>query len=324
LDEHIPVLVEESLVALGLGPDDPPPDSASLYVDATFGRGGHAARILAALPPAARLLAIDRDPEAVAAARRRFAADPRLVVVHAAFGALEPLVAAHGEGRVCRGVLFDLGVSSPQLDQADRGFSFRADGPLDMRMDPTCGQSAAQWLAAASADEIRDVIGQLGEERFAGRVARAIVEARADAPIETTGQLAGIVAGAVRTREPGKHPATRSFQALRMHVNDELGEIERGLEAARAVLAPGGRLAVISFHSLEDRLVKHFMRRHSQPDPALAKLPVLPASYRPQLRLVGRKQKAGSAEVAANPRARSAILRVAERLDAEGQAVTSP
>jgi 16S rRNA (cytosine1402-N4)-methyltransferase len=321
LDEHIPVLVEESLVALRLGADDPPPDDAGLYVDATFGRGGHSARILAALPPAARLLAIDRDPDAVAAARRRFAADPRLVVVHAAFGALESLVAAHGEGRPCRGILFDLGVSSPQLDEAGRGFSFRADGPLDMRMDPTRGPSAAQWLASATADEIRDVIGRLGEERFAGRVARAIVEARATAPIETTAQLAAIVAGSVRTREPGKHPATRSFQALRMHVNDELGEIGRGLDAAHAVLAPGGRLAVISFHSLEDRLVKQFIRRHAEPDPALARLPVLPASYRPTLRQVGRKQKAGSAELAGNPRARSAILRVAERLDADGYAV---
>jgi 16S rRNA (cytosine1402-N4)-methyltransferase len=316
LDEHTPVLVEEALAGLGLGADSPEALRDGFYVDATFGRGGHAARILQALGPAGRLLAIDRDPQAVAYGRQRFAADPRFVVVHAAFGTLETLVAAHGERRPVRGILFDLGVSSPQLDEAGRGFSFQSDGPLDMRMDPTCGESAAQWLSHASADEIRDVISRLGEERFAGRIARAIVEARAETPLTRTAQLAQLVAGAVRTREPGKNPATRSFQAIRMHVNDELGEIERGLAASVAVLAPGGRLAVISFHSLEDRLVKQFLRRESQPDPALAKLPMLPAGYAPRMALVGRKLKASAAEVAANPRARSAILRVAERLEA--------
>jgi 16S rRNA (cytosine1402-N4)-methyltransferase len=316
LDEHTPVLVEEALAGLGLGADSPTPHNDGLYVDATFGRGGHTARILAALGPTGRVLAIDRDPQAVAAARERFAADPRFVVVHAPFGALQSLVAAHGEGRPLRGILFDLGVSSAQLDQAQRGFSFQADGPLDMRMDPTRGESAAQWLSHASADEIRDVIWQLGEERFASRVARGILEARAVEPITRTAQLAQIVARAVRTREPGKNPATRSFQAIRMHVNDELGEIERGLAAALKLLAPGGRLVVISFHSLEDRLVKNFMRHESQPDPALAKLPMLPAGYAPRLELVGRKQKAGDAELRANPRSRSAILRVAERTEA--------
>ncbi len=316
MDEHTPVLVEEALAGLGLGADSPTPHNDGLYVDATFGRGGHTARILAALGPTGRVLAIDRDPQAVAAARERFAADPRFVVVHAPFGALQSLVAAHGEGRPLRGILFDLGVSSAQLDQAQRGFSFQADGPLDMRMDPTRGESAAQWLSHASADEIRDVIWQLGEERFASRVARGILEARAVEPITRTAQLAQIVARAVRTREPGKNPATRSFQAIRMHVNDELGEIERGLAAALKLLAPGGRLVVISFHSLEDRLVKNFMRHESQPDPALAKLPMLPAGYAPRLELVGRKQKAGDAELRANPRSRSAILRVAERTEA--------
>ena len=316
MDEHTPVLVEEALAGLGLGADSPNPNNDGLYIDATFGRGGHSARILAALGPQGRVLAIDRDPQAVAAARERFAADPRLLVVHAAFGALESLVAAHGERRPVRGILFDLGVSSPQLDEAQRGFSFQADGPLDMRMDPTRGESAAQWLARADADEIRDVIGRLGEERFAGRVARTLVEARAVEPITRTAQLAQIVARAVRTREPGKNPATRSFQAIRMHVNDELGEIERGLAASLKILPPGGRLVVISFHSLEDRLVKQFMRRESSPDPALAKLPMLPAGYAPRLALVGRKLKAGDAELRANPRSRSAILRVAERLEA--------
>ena len=315
MDEHKPVLVEEGLVGLGLGADAPGPHDG-LFVDATFGRGGHAARILQALGPDGRLLAIDRDPQAVDAARRRFAADPRFTIVHAPFGALESLVAAHGDGRPVRGILFDLGVSSPQLDEAARGFSFQSDGPLDMRMDPTRGESAAQWIARASADELRDVIGHLGEERFAGRVARAIVESRVVEPITRTAQLASVVARAVRTREPGKNPATRSFQAIRMHVNDELGEIERGLAAALKVLSPGGRLAVISFHSLEDRLVKQFMRRESQPDPALAKLPMLPAGYAPRLELVGRKLKASAEEVAANPRSRSAVLRVAERTEA--------
>jgi len=312
LDEHKPVLVEEVLEALGLGPERSAPPSG-LFIDATFGRGGHTARILSALGADGRVLAVDRDPQAVDAARRRFHAEPRLVVVRAAFGALASLVAAHGEGRPCRGILFDLGVSSPQLDQAARGFSFQAAGPLDMRMDPSHGISAAQWLARATIDEIRDVIGTLGEERFAGRIARHIVEARAEEPIATTTRLADIVARAVPSRERGRNPATRTFQALRMHVNDELGELERGLAASLDVLAPGGRLAVISFHSLEDRAVKQFIRRESQPDPAWARLPVAPP-FTPRLARVGKKLRASDAEVAANPRARSAILRVAERL----------
>jgi 16S rRNA (cytosine1402-N4)-methyltransferase len=310
LAEHEPVLVEEAVAALAIDAADPRP---RLYVDATFGRGGHAARILQSLKGNDRLLAIDRDPAAVAAAGRRFESEPRLVVARAAFSAVDSLVAAHGEGRACCGILFDLGVSSPQLDEGARGFSFQQDGPLDMRMDPTSGESAADWLAHAEAGEIRDVIGTLGEERFAGRIARAITERRTEEAITTTAQLAQIVAGSVRTRERGKHPATRTFQAIRMHVNDELGELSRGLAAALRVLVPGGRLAVISFHSLEDRLVKQFMRRESQPDPAWARLPIAP-HFDASLRLVGKKLRAGDAEVAANPRARSAILRVAERL----------
>jgi len=317
LAEHAPVLVEEAVAALAIAPTA---DQARLYVDATFGRGGHAARILDQLGPRDRLLAIDRDPAAVAAARRRFDADARVVVVGAAFDTLEALVATHGEGRPCCGVLFDLGVSSPQLDEAARGFSFQHDGPLDMRMDPEGSESAAAWLARAHADEIRNVIAELGEERFAGRIARAIVETRGEQPIATTGQLAAIVAGAVRTREAGKHPATRTFQAIRMYVNDELGQLRRGLVAALAALAPGGRLAVISFHSLEDRIVKQFMRAQAQPDPAWARLPIAPP-FDPALKLITRKQRAGAAELAANPRARSAILRVAERLAAPPIAV---
>jgi 16S rRNA (cytosine1402-N4)-methyltransferase len=211
-------------------------------------------------------------------------------------------------------VLFDLGVSSPQLDEAARGFSFRADGPLDMRMDPTRGEPVAAWLARAGVDEMREVIATLGEERFARRVAFAIASARERAPITRTGQLAELVARAVRTREPGKNPATRTFQALRMFINDELGQLKAGLAAAFEVLAPGGRLAVISFHSLEDRAVKQFMARHSSVDPALARLPIIPAAAQPRMKLIGRKVRPTAAEVARNPRARSALLRVAEKL----------
>ncbi len=315
MEEHIPVLVEEAVEGLGLAAARPSQDAQreSLYVDATLGRGGHAARILAHLGEHERLLAVDRDPQAVAAGRQRFAHDPRVVVVHAAFGEIEALVAAHGGGRACRGILLDLGVSSPQLDEAARGFSFQQDGPLDMRMDPSRGQTAAQYLASAPADEIRNVIATLGEERFAARIARAVVEARGRAPLTRTAELAQLVARAVPTREAGRNPATRTFQALRMHVNDELGEIARALRGALQVLAPLGRLAVISFHSLEDRLVKNFMREHSSEPPELRHLPMLPANFAPPMRLVGRKRRASAVEVAANPRSRSATLRVAER-----------
>ena len=284
------------------------------YVDATFGRGGHSALILQGLDREGRLLALDRDPQAIAAGRQRFADEMRLTLVHASFADLATLVPANAPLRPCRGVLFDLGVSSPQLDDPLRGFSFRADGPLDMRMDPTRGAPVADWLARASVDEIRQVIATFGEERFARRVAQAIVAARRERPLRTTGELAALVARAVRTREPGKHPATRTFQALRMFINDELGQLERGLTGALQVLAPGGRLAVISFHSLEDRAVKRFMQRESQPDPALRDLPVIPPGSGPRLKLIGRKTRPQQAELARNPRARSALLRVAERL----------
>lgn len=307
MDEHTPVLVEETLSALAL-------EAGGYYVDATFGRGGHTARILAALGGEGRVLALDRDPQAIAAGRERFAHEVRLTLCHASFAELAALVPAHSGGRPCRGVLFDLGVSSPQLDDPARGFSFRADGPLDMRMDPTRGEPVSAWLARAGVDEIREVIATLGEERFARRVAEAIVAARRERPITRTTQLAEIVSRAVRTREPGKHPATRTFQALRMHVNDELGQLERGLEAAADVLAVGGRLAVITFHSLEDRMVKRFMQSASRVDPELARLPVIPASAEPRFRIVGRKSRPGAAERASNPRSRSAMLRVMERV----------
>ena len=306
MDEHTPVLVEETLSALAPGAD-------GYYVDATFGRGGHTARILAALGREGRVLAIDQDREAIAAGRQRFADEVRLTLVHASFADLATLVPAHAHGRACAGVLFDLGVSSPQLDDPARGFSFRADGPLDMRMDATRGEPVSAWLARAGVDEIREVISTLGEERFARRIAETIVSARRAEPLTRTRQLAEIVARAVRTREPGKHPATRTFQALRMFVNDELGQLERGLTAAADVLAVGGRLAVITFHSLEDRIVKHFMQGLSRVDPELARLPVIPPSAQPRFRLVGRKSRPGAEERASNPRARSAMLRVVER-----------
>jgi 16S rRNA (cytosine1402-N4)-methyltransferase len=301
------VLAAEALEGLAL-------EAGGYYVDATFGRGGHSALILQALGREGRLLALDRDPQAIEAGRRRFADEMRLTLVHASFAELGTLVPAHAHDRACRGVLFDLGVSSPQLDDPQRGFSFRADGPLDMRMDPTRGAPVSAWLARASLDEIRQVIATFGEERFARRVAQAIVNARQQGPLTRTGQLAEIVAGAVRTREPGKHPATRTFQALRMYVNDELGQIAQGLAAALKVLSPGGRLAAISFHSLEDRAVKQFMQRESQVDPALRRLPVVPVQARPRLALVGRKIRPSAAEIERNPRARSALLRVAVRL----------
>ena len=307
MDKHTPVLVAETLAALAHEAD-------GYYVDATFGRGGHTALILQALGREGRVLAIDRDPQAIAAGRERFADEVRLTLVHAPFADLAACVQAHAHHRPCRGVLFDLGVSSPQLDDPYRGFSFRADGPLDMRMDPTHGEPVSAWLARAGIDEIREVIATLGEERFARRVAQAIVAARVEQPLERTAQLAAIVARAVKTREPGKNPATRTFQALRMFINDELGQLEKGLAGALSVLDRGGRLAVISFHSLEDRMVKRFMKRESEVDPALVDLPVIPAELQPRLKLVGRKSRAADAEVGRNPRSRSALLRVAEKV----------
>lgn len=306
------MLVDEVLEALAVRP-------AGSYLDATFGRGGHSERILAALGADGRLIAIDRDPDAIAAGRARFASEPRLRLVHGAYADLAQLVrAAWPEVSLLDGILIDCGVSSPQLDTAQRGFSFRLDGPLDMRMDPGAGAPVSAWLASASFEEIRHVIATLGEERFARRIAAAIVREREAVPLLRTSQLAALIERAVPLREPGKHAATRSFQALRMWVNDELGQLRRALTQAVALLAPGGRLAVISFHSLEDGVVRDFFSTCSSIDPALARLPVVPAAAQPPLRLVGRKRRAAAAEVAANPRARSALLRVVERVRAPG------
>jgi 16S rRNA (cytosine1402-N4)-methyltransferase len=306
---HTPVLLEEVLAGLAIRVD-------GRYCDATFGRGGHAEAILGSLGPDGRLVAIDRDAEAIRAGQRRFGGEPRLTLMRGSFAQLEELVRAAGVEGELQGVLMDLGVSSPQLDEAARGFSFTQDGPLDMRMDNETGQTAAQWLARASERDIADTVHTLGEERFARRIARAIVAARARAPIARTGELAAIVAAAVPTREPGKHPATRSFQAIRMRINSELDALEAALPQAVRLLAPGGRLCVISFHSLEDRIVKRFVRREAQGDPHYAGLPAIPPHARPRLAKIGGAITPSDAELACNPRARSARLRIAERIAA--------
>jgi 16S rRNA (cytosine1402-N4)-methyltransferase len=304
---HRPVLLEEAVAALAIR-------AGGTYVDCTFGRGGHSRAILARLGPAGRLVALDRDPEAVACARA--IADPRFAVAHAPFSELARVLDAQGVGKV-QGVLADLGVSSPQIDDPARGFSFRADGPLDMRMDPSRGVSAADWLAGATEQQMREVIGGYGEERFAKQVAKAIAAARAREPIRRTEQLAAVVASAVRQRqarrEAGQDPATRTFQALRIHVNRELEEVSLMLPQALARLEAGGRLAMISFHSLEDRLVKRFLQACSA-DALPRDLPIR-ARDLPQapLKIIGKAQRATDAETAANPRSRSATLRVAER-----------
>jgi 16S rRNA (cytosine1402-N4)-methyltransferase len=310
--DHVPVLVEEAVAALRIKPD-------GAYVDATFGRGGHSRRMLSLLGPHGRLVAIDRDPAAAAAARAF--TDPRFAFRHAWFSELASVLDACGIARA-DGVLLDLGISSPQIDDPERGFSLRADGPLDMRMDPTHGVSAAEWIARASERELRGVIADYGEERFAQQIARAIVAARAERPIVRTLQLAAIVAKALGARARGdrsQDPATRTFQAVRIFVNQELQELSLALERVPPRLAVGGRLAVISFHSLEDRLVKQAFRRGSQPyggDARLARLPIASAALpQPPLATVGRAIRATAAEIAANPRARSATLRVAERTE---------
>lgn len=306
-DTHVPVLLYEVLEALAIKED-------GRYLDGTFGRGGHSAAILERLGGDGRLLMIDRDSAAVAAAEARFMGDPRVRIEQGNFADMGAIAERAGLDDGFDGILLDLGVSSPQLDQPERGFSFHADGPLDMRMDRREDTTAEGWLAAASEKEIADVLWGFGEERHSRRIARAIVAARVGGPITSTGQLADIIAAAVPGREPGKHPATRSFQAIRIFINRELDALERGLDAALGLLRGRGRLCVISFHSLEDRRVKRFIRRHSQEDEAWRGLPDMPEHARPDLRPIGKARRASQDEVAANPRARSATLRVAERL----------
>jgi 16S rRNA (cytosine1402-N4)-methyltransferase len=282
------------------------------YVDCTFGRGGHSRLILARLGPAGRLVALDRDPQAVAAGGA--IDDARFRMVHGRFSRLAELAAGAGITRA-DGILLDLGVASPQLDEPARGFSFRFDGPLDMRMDPGGGITVAEWLARAREQEIREVIRTHGEERFAKQIAAAIVAARSRGPVGTTRQLAALVAAAVPAREPQQDPATRTFQALRIHVNQELEELSLVLPQCVELLGPGGRLVVISFHSLEDRIVKRFLRDSARADRLPPRLPLRAAELpRPRLRLVGRALRPPVAEVAANPRSRSAVMRVAEKL----------
>jgi 16S rRNA (cytosine1402-N4)-methyltransferase len=303
--EHVPVLLNEALDALRIDP-------SGTYVDATFGRGGHSRAILQHLGPRGRLLALDRDPAAVAVASA--IADPRFTVVHAPFSSLGAVLDERGIAHI-DGLLLDVGVSSPQIDDPQRGFSFRRDGPLDMRMDPTCGPSAARWLEEVDEDELAHVIRTYGEERFARQVARAIVAARQAGPLTRTRQLAQVVAAAIRQREPGQDPATRTFQALRIHLNRELEELAAALEQGLQYLAPRGRLVAIAFHSLEDRLVKQFIRRHSTLPQELARLPLREDQLPPRpLLAVGRAIKPSAVEVSANPRARSAVMRVAERV----------
>lgn len=304
---HYPVMQAEAIAALAI-------KAGGRYVDCTFGRGSDARAILAALGADGALLALDRDPEAIAAGRA--IDDARLRLIHAPFSKLADVAREAGFTSV-DGVLMDLGVSSPQLDDAQRGFSFRHDGPLDMRMDTSRGVTAAQWLSSAPEDQIKEVIKTYGEERFAGPIARAIVAARSGGTLRTTGQLAKIVGQAVRSREPGQDPATRTFQAVRIHINQEIEELALALGQTIDLLAPNARLVVISFHSLEDRIVKRFMREHSQPPAIPRGMAVREADRpRPRLRLVGKAVKPSAAEIARNPRSRSATLRVAEKLAA--------
>lgn len=304
MTQHLPVLASEAIGALAINPD-------GVYVDGTFGRGGHSRLVLEQLSGRGRLIALDRDPAAIEAGRK--IQDARLTLVRAPFSRLAGVLDELGVDKV-DGILLDIGVSSPQLDEAARGFSFRLEGPLDMRMDPDSGMSAADWVAQADEDEMGEVIRRYGEERFARQIAHAIAAARKVSPIRTTGELAQIVASAVRKREPGQHPATRTFQAIRIFLNRELEELEAVLPACVQRLKPGGRLAVISFHSLEDRIVKRFMRDEERGPELPRGLPVRAADIAPgRLKRVGKAMRASEAETDANPRARSAVLRVAER-----------
>ena len=311
---HVPVLRDEVLEGLNLKRD-------SVVVDATYGRGGHSQAILQCLGPDGRLLVMDRDPSAVADATAKWGEDPRVMIRHGNFAELERTVTEAGlHGRVTA-LMADFGVSSPQLDEAERGFSFMADGPLDMRMDTSQGETAAQWLAKVAEDDLAKVIRIHGEEKHARRIAKGIVLARAEAPIERSGQLAALVASMVRPDRAGLHPATRTFQAIRIHINDELAAIDQFLAQGVRVLAPGGRFAVISFHSLEDRRVKQYFMAQARPPASNRRLP-MDAPFVPTLKLIGGLIRPGDTELAANPRSRSARLRLAEKLPVSSEAQT--
>lgn len=307
-NEHVPVLIGPVLDGLNI-------KSNGVYVDGTFGRGGHSSAILGKLNADGRLISIDRDPDAIAAAPAALTNDPRFELIRGEIAQLETVIAERKLDAKVDGLLFDLGVSSPQLDEASRGFSFLRDGPLDMRMDPDKGLSAAEWLAEVEEQDLRIVLKRYGEETFASRIARAVVATREKTPITRTAELADIVRAAVpaKARFGKKHPATKTFQALRIVLNDELGQLQAVLEQSIGVLKKGGRLCVISFHSLEDRIVKRFMREHSREPEQYRGMPNIPDEFRPALALVGRVVKATDVEIQANVRARSARLRIAER-----------
>ena len=306
---HRTVLLDEAVDALDLAG----PRADGIYIDGTFGRGGHSRLLLSRLGPNGRLIAFDKDLQAIATAEQ--IDDPRFSIVHDSFATMGSSLAAQGITYV-DGILLDLGISSPQVDDAARGFSFRNDGPLDMRMDTTRGISAAEWIATATEQQLEKVIRDYGEERFAFQIAKAIVARRAVEPISSTRQLAAIVADTVKTREKGKDPATRTFQAVRIFINQELEDLEAGLSAAYAMLRPGSRMSVISFHSLEDRIVKLFMRDlvKGEPDNLPRGLPVQHKAFEPKIKIHGKAQFASDAELKANPRSRSAVMRVAEKL----------
>ena len=303
---HISVLLNEALDGLAIQAD-------GLYIDGTFGRGGHSRALLAQLGPEGRLIAFDKDPEAIRVGDQLAAEDGRFVVVQRSFAEMADELRARGLAGQVQGVLLDLGVSSPQLDDPTRGFSFLNDGPLDMRMNPSAGQSAADWINSASEADIATVLKEYGEERFAKRMARAVVTRRAEQPFTRTADLAAVIKEANPAWEKGKHPATRAFQGIRIFINRELDDLADGLRAALAVLAPGGRMAVISFHSLEDRMVKQYMRREAKGAPIPRDLPIRDIDIPVSINLVGKAIKPSAAEVDANPRARSAVLRVAEK-----------
>ena len=304
--EHRPVLLDEAVQALRVLPD-------GKYLDGTFGRGGHSGAILDRLSKEGCLLSLDRDPEAVAAGKRMMEGDSRLTVVQGNYADMERYVREWGVEEGLDGILLDIGVSSPQLDDPERGFSFMGDGPLDMRMNPLQGVSAEEWLAEAPERELARVFWEFGEERHARRIARSIVMTRQKQRLETTGQLARLIEETTGRREKHKHPATRCFQAIRIYINNELGNLAEGLKASIKQLRPGGRLVVISFHSLEDRLVKRTMREAARPGPVRKNIPEHPG-FQPLLKLIGKAVKPSDTELSVNPRARSAVMRIAEKL----------
>lgn len=303
---HTTVLLEQAVNSLVVELD-------GFYIDATYGRGGHSSAILSRLSSRGRLLAIDRDPQAAESALHQSKQDSRFSFNQISFDKIAQLLSEQQQFENPNGILFDLGVSSPQLDQAERGFSFSQDGSLDMRMDTTKGETVAEWLTRAEESDIADVLYKLGEERFSRRIARKIVDTRLQSPITTTNQLATLISQAVPKRDPHKHPATRSFQALRILINDELNQLQQALPLAFNLLANGGRLVVISFHSLEDRLVKHFMRDRSRGKRYPDRLPIPHQEISTDLKIIGKPVRPNATEIASNPRARSAIMRIAER-----------